>query len=128
MTVQELNSEFGIPGKVTFYNGKGGWPYVEISHNFSKANISLYGAHILNFIPTDRPDLLWNTHQAFFVDGKAIRGGVPVCWPWFGPHNTDNTKPAHGFGRLSFWNVLSTSILETGDIQLSLQLNSSNKW
>ena len=59
--------------------------------------------------------------------GKAIRGGIPVCFPWFGPHKTDSEKPQHGFARLMYWEVLKTTTLPSGETMVGLQLCSSEE-
>ena len=59
---------------------------------------------------------------SLFEEGKAIRGGIPVCFPWFGPHVSDSQKPAHGFARLMVWDVLETSMTVTGESKLRLGL------
>jgi glucose-6-phosphate 1-epimerase len=105
VTIEQLNSNFGIAGKVNFFSGKGGLPSVEINTKDAKAQISLYGAQLLSFIPQGQQDLIWMSDRSLFEEGKAIRGGIPLCFPWFGPHATDKTKPQHGFARLQYWQV-----------------------
>jgi glucose-6-phosphate 1-epimerase len=62
-----------------------------------------------------------------FEVGKPIRGGIPVCFPWFGPHKTDSEKPQHGFARLMYWDVLSTLTNASGETVVKLQLCSSEE-
>lgn len=77
----------------------------------AEAVIAHHGAHVLSFVPEGGQDLLWVSEQAIFKPGKAIRGGIPVCWPWFADHPTDSNMPAHGVARTSMWDLEST----TGD-------------
>jgi glucose-6-phosphate 1-epimerase len=70
-------------------------------------------------------DLLWMSPESNFEEGKAIRGGIPVCFPWFGPHKTDSEKPQHGFARLMYWEVANTSTNASGESVVRLQLSSS---
>jgi glucose-6-phosphate 1-epimerase len=125
MSIDELNKSFGIANELTFVSGKGGWAYAEVSNRFATAKISLYGAHVLNYVPARGRDLLWNTDKCIFEVGKPIRGGVPVCWPWFGPHATEPSYPAHGFARLSIWQVLSSSTTDKGETRLKLGMTDS---
>jgi len=78
-------------------------PVMEIETNWSVVKISPYGAHVLSFCPfeDDSRDLLWVSGKSNFIRGKAIRGGIPVCWPWFGGAGT----PAHGIARISMWEI-----------------------
>ncbi len=72
-----------------------------IENDYAAAEISQYGAQVLSFVPRGEKDLLFVSRCANFEAGKAIRGGIPVCWPWFGAAGT----PAHGVGRISLWEL-----------------------
>jgi len=65
----------------------------------SEALIYLHGAHLASFRTSEHGELLWMSEQAVYAPGKPIRGGVPVCFPWFGAHGTRSDLPAHGFAR-----------------------------
>lgn len=107
----------GVPGLAV----KGG--VVEVTNAHAAARISLQGAHVLTYGRTGRPPLLWLSKRAVFAPGKAVRGGVPVCWPWFGPHPTDAAQPAHGFARTAVWS-LEDARLEDGAHKLLFRLPS----
>ena len=64
-----------------------------------EALVYLHGAHVASFCTPDHGELLWVSEQAVYAAGKAIRGGVPICFPWFGAHPTRPELPAHGFAR-----------------------------
>jgi glucose-6-phosphate 1-epimerase len=122
MTIESLNKQFGIGASVTFHDGKGGLSVIHINTPHATTVISLYGAQALSFVPKDQKDVLWMSEHSHFENGKAIRGGIPVCFPWFGPHLTDKALPQHGFARLQQWEV--TSVEELRDeivIKLSLR-------
>ncbi|WP_026182348.1 D-hexose-6-phosphate mutarotase [Leeia oryzae] len=70
---------------------------------WGKTVIALQGAQLLSYTPTGDTDLLWLSPQAAFKTGKAIRGGIPVCWPWFGAHPQSSGQPAHGIARTAVW-------------------------
>ena len=79
---------------------------IQISNPFCEALISLHGAQVLKFhSKKHNKDLLWLSDLAKFETGKAIRGGIPLCFPWFGGHPTDANLPAHGFARNSLWQL-----------------------
>jgi glucose-6-phosphate 1-epimerase len=65
----------------------------------SEALVYLHGAHVASFATAEHGELLWVSEHAVYAPGKAIRGGVPLCFPWFGPHGADPAYPAHGFAR-----------------------------
>ena len=75
----------------------------------ARASVSLHGAQVLSYMPEGHEEVLWLSSAARIVSGKAIRGGIPVCWPWFGPHPSDASKPAHGFVRTRPWRVTGSA-------------------
>lgn len=107
--LEELNRKSSIPGRLEFVHGKEGFILAELCNPHSRCTVSLYGAHVLSFKPEGREDILWMSGSSFFEIGKPIRGGIPVCWPWFGAHTSDAAMPSHGFARISQWNVKSAS-------------------
>ncbi len=125
MDVNQLNQKFAIENHIKFTSGKGGWPYVHLENNGSTAFVSLYGAHVMHYTPKGEDDALWMSPTSFFEQGKPIRGGIPVCWPWFGPHDNDAAKPMHGFARLSIWEVVKTQVNSRGETDLILSLSDS---
>lgn len=85
-------------------------PCLVLESDKSRCKISLHGGHVLSFVPAGSEDLLWVSSKALFETGTAIRGGIPVCWPWFGPHPADASKPSHGFARTSSWRIQETGM------------------
>lgn len=100
-----LQDTFGISG-VEFKELAPCYPVIYIVNGFSDACIALHGAHVMSFTPKSHEPLLWLSDAAIYREGKAIRGGIPICWPWFGDH-PDNCLPAHGFARNQFWQLVS---------------------
>lgn len=78
-------------------------PIVRLVHGTDEALVALRGGHVVAWRHGGR-DMLWCT--ATRLEGKPLRGGIPVCWPWFGPHPTDATKPMHGIARTSPWELV----------------------
>lgn len=88
-----------------------------------RALVSRQGAQVLEFQASGKRPLLWLSEQAQYQPGKAIRGGIPLCFPWFGPHPDDAGKPAHGFARLRDWELVQAEKL--GEVMhLHFQLQS----
>lgn len=88
---------------------------LHINNSFATAEVALFGGHILSFTPkSDGRDRLWVSKKAILNGTKAIRGGVPICWPWFGDHPSDKTVPSHGYVRQQNWNVITSEDSETG--------------
>jgi glucose-6-phosphate 1-epimerase len=91
-----------------------GYPVLDIHHPTCTARIAQLGAHLMEWTPGGHKPVLYMSPEAVFREGKAIRGGVPVCWPWFGPHHTDASLPAHGFVRTRFWELTAASEGDAG--------------
>lgn len=70
----------------------------------SVAEVYDYGAHVWSWVLDGSP-VLWRSAESVFEHGRALRGGVPICWPWFGPGRSGNLTPAHGFARISEWTL-----------------------
>lgn len=98
---------------ITFTTHASGLALVSVRNKAASAEISTYGGHVLSYTPEGGENLLFLSKESYFTPGKPIRGGIPVCWPWFGPHKTDTTLPQHGFVRISQWRLVQTE--ETGD-------------
>lgn len=118
-TLSDL-SRFAIPGSVAIIAGAGGIPFIRVATPLARAEISLLGAHVTSFQPAGHSDLLWMSALSQFSPGKPIRGGIPLCWPWFGPHATEKALPGHGFVRLRIWELKELVQLSDGRILVRL--------
>jgi glucose-6-phosphate 1-epimerase len=125
--IDELDEKFSIEGEVGFAELEEELVFITVSNKYADADICLYGAHITSFKPHKSMDLLWMSPESSFEVGKPIRGGIPVCFPWFGPHKTDSEKPQHGFARLMYWDVVSTATNTDGESIVKLQLCTSEE-
>lgn len=121
-----LNQRFGVPGGITFTVGRGGFPEVTLVTEWGRAIASLYGGQVLSYVPQGTTtDVLFLSPQARYQPGTAIRGGVPICWPWFGPDPTGAGRPNHGFARDRPWQVCETRQQPDGSLQITLTLSPS---
>ncbi len=121
--IEKLNGAFGIAGLAKFEAGQGGLTRVAIATPLAEAHIYLHGAHVTHFQPRGEKPVLWVSGSSAFEDGKPIRGGVPICFPWFGGRAGDAASPAHGFVRLRDWKVRSLRALPGGEVELVLALD-----
>lgn len=103
-------NRYAIPEHLFFRFGPGGQIFADIRNRSASASVFLQGAHLTAFQPRSQYDpLIWLSEKSRFAVGKSIRGGVPVCWPWFGPHPDNPQFPAHGFARTHLWTVSDSS-------------------
>jgi glucose-6-phosphate 1-epimerase len=123
----QLNDQFGIDNSVVFKEDPEGNVRVEILNSYATASIMMQGAHLISWVPKDEQPVIWLSREAKFSTGKSIRGGIPVCWPWFGPHDSESSFPAHGFARTIPWQIIETRQLENGYTQLVFQIVQSEQ-
>lgn len=127
MTLQQLNTNFGIAPVLEFDSGVNGLPMIKIETPQASAVVSLYGAQLLSFQPKGvKNDLLFLSEKANYKIGEAIRGGVPICWPWFSREKPKPHLPNHGFARIAMWHVAATS-QQDDIVQLRLILKDDAK-
>ncbi len=117
-----LNRTFGCGGQIVFKAGPGGLAVAEVSNAHGTAVIALQGAHVMIWAPRNEAPVIWLSRAAKFAPGRSIRGGVPVCWPWFGPHASDAKFPGHGFARTVMWDVIGTEALGDGSTRLTFRI------
>ena len=90
------------------------YPVYEIDHLTCKARVALHGAHVMSWRPQGEEEVLYLSPDAVYREGKAIRGGIPICWPWFNAHPTDPDAPSHGIARTRFWEMIGAEEDEDG--------------
>ena len=108
-----------MAGRIEIVTGHGGLPLVKITTPWSTAEIYPHGAHVAGFQKNGEPPLIFLSAKSYFASGKPIRGGVPICYPWFG--NRDG-EPSHGFARLTEWQLVKTSAATDGTVTVTLAL------
>jgi glucose-6-phosphate 1-epimerase len=107
-----------LPSHVRQENGPGGLPVLRVTNALGHAEVLLHGAHVLSFKPAGAQPVLWLSAHSPFAEGKAVRGGVPVCWPWFGP----DPRSMHGFARYRPWKLAEAAQLADGRTRVTLAL------
>lgn len=126
--INDLNKNFSFEDgnhSLRFKIGEGDIPIVEIRNEQASATISLQGAHVLSWKPVNEEEIIWLSNDARFALGKSVRGGIPICWPWFGTHESNTSFPAHGFARTVLWQVIDTKALSAGETQITFRLDTT---
>ncbi len=121
-SVATLNEKFGIGTELRFATVADGFNVAVITNSHAAASIAIQGAQILTWTPRREKPVIWLSPGAKFVVGKSVRGGVPVCWPWFGAHASEASFPAHGFARTIPWEVTASQRLKSGATKIAFRL------
>jgi glucose-6-phosphate 1-epimerase len=122
--IDALNSRFGIPGIVQIVSGNGGLPKVRVTSRLASAELYLHGAHVTSWQPADAEEVIFLSEHSLWEDGRAIRGGIPVCFPWFRAKADDPHAPAHGVVRTREWRLDSINAEEDGSVIVSFSTES----
>ena len=123
-----LNTQFGIKGHLGFIKDASGLVVAKIDNDQGSASLCLQGAHLMTWQPkSQKTPVVWLSKDAKLAAGKSIRGGAPVCWPWFGAHPVESAFPGHGYARTVPWRVIESGIEPCGATRLSLRLVASDK-
>ena len=116
-----LKRRFASADFLSFSEKAPGFIAIDVKTAFSTASIALQGAHVMTWQPKGQKPVIWLSKAAKFAPGKSIRGGVPVCWPWFGPHATEAAYPGHGFARTIPWLLVDAWKLPDGRVRLEFE-------
>jgi glucose-6-phosphate 1-epimerase len=103
--LSELNRRFEIPGIAKIVDGRVGLACVKITTPRASGEIYLHGAHVTSWKPAGTEEVLYVSSKSKWQDGSAIRGGIPVCFPWFSTRAEDPRSPAHGLVRTNSWEL-----------------------
>lgn len=106
-TVSDLDRKFGMAGVARVVQGNGGLTTVRVETPAASGEMYLHGAHVTSWQPARGQEILFRSPHSRWQDGRAIRGGVPICFPWFGDKADDPHAPAHGFVRTKEWQLES---------------------
>ena len=113
-TLQDL-LQFEIPGVLTFAPAQGGLLAAHITTPAAEAIVYVQGAHLTHWQPQGFSPVLFLSDRSEFTAGKAIRGGIPVIFPWFGDRSDGHSGPAHGFARISGWHLAFAGLSGSSD-------------
>lgn len=122
LSIQTLNQQFALGDFLKFADHPSGLMMGLVKTPLCEARFFLQGAHVSHFHPThtQRP-ILFMSEAAVYEPGRPIRGGIPICFPWFSSHPTQPTLPAHGWARTSVWQVTSTRFA-SNQLEITLTL------
>jgi glucose-6-phosphate 1-epimerase len=125
--LDSLNDRYGREGRLVFAATPQGLIFADISNELCRGRVYLQGGHVTEYQPTGQDPVLWVSSGSLYEAGRAIRGGIPICWPWFGNHPTDPGKPAHGFARTALWQPVATCYGTKGETSITLALSDSQE-
>ena len=112
-----------LPDGARLEKGPGGLDRLVLSASDGEAVVYLQGAHAAQFQPRGERPVLWMSAQSRFEPGKPIRGGVPICFPWFGPKAGAPDAPPHGFARILSWTIRAVTPEADGRLRAVLELS-----
>jgi glucose-6-phosphate 1-epimerase len=113
-----------LPAGVVLDSGRGGLARLSIDTDICAAELYLHGAHLCQWQPRSQPKpVLWMSDASRFETGAPIRGGVPICFPWFGPKAGAPSAPVHGLARTSAWNLDGATLEADGSVNARLSLD-----
>jgi glucose-6-phosphate 1-epimerase len=120
--LDELQTRHGISGAVRFEGRKNGLVCAIITTPQAEALVYLHGAHVAHYQPRGERPVLFMSERSRFEPGAAIRGGVPIVFPWFGPKAGEPSAPMHGFARFTEWRLEAATQAADGSVTLVLAL------
>ena len=110
MDIAQLHENYAIPGHLSFDQHEG-LTRVHVQVAGSSATIYLHGAHLTHWQPAGQEPVIFLSEKSDFAAGKAIRGGVPICFPWFGARSDGKTGPSHGYARIQEWEMIFAALV-----------------
>lgn len=114
-----------LPASVSVIEGRGGLTALAISTPQCTGEVYLNGAHVTAWQPTGQQPVLWMSESSVYAEGEPLRGGVPVCAPWFGTGRNGDKTPAHGWFRLAAWQLAAAEDVE-GTVRLTFRLDGAD--
>jgi glucose-6-phosphate 1-epimerase len=121
MNPQQLSAEFGVKGIVKF-SEQGGLAKAVVSQGGVQGELFLQGATVTAWQPAGARPVIFTSPNAVFAPGTAIRGGIPIIFPWFGPKQDEPKAPQHGFVRAAPWKLESVETSRPGEVSLRLSI------
>ncbi len=123
--IQSLNQKFAIPQIATFSLGNGQLPRLNLTTQHANLEIYLQGATLTNYQPHQQKPILFTSPKSNYQPHKAIRGGIPICFPWFAQNNQNKDLPMHGLARTATFTPLDITPHQDQSITATFQLKSS---
>lgn len=114
--------QFDIGSALRFESTPGGLVRAVIHTAAAEGELYLQGAHVTQWTPRGAKPVLFMSSKSLFAPGKAVRGGIPVIYPWFGAREDGKTGQAHGVARTTLWTVEATRLSESGDVEITMTL------
>jgi len=121
MDINQLNEHFGLPGVLAFQATASGLIRADVTTPHATATVYLQGAHVAAWQPAEHKPVIFTSRKTELKPGKAIRGGVPIAFPWFANRHDGKTGPSHGFARIQDW-TLAFAALAGEDLHLTFTL------
>lgn len=118
MDIKSLQEQFRSNKALTFRQHNDDLIFIDISNSYANATVCLQGAQVIQWTPVGHEPVIWVSGNSYYQTGRSVRGGIPICWPWFGDHVTDASLPAHGFVRAKKWALESADQIVDGSTQL----------
>lgn len=129
-TLDDLNDRSAISGIAKIVAGNGGLPKIQITSPEASAEIYLHGAQLTSWLSAGSEEVIFLSEHSRWEEGRAIRGGIPICFPWFRAKADDPKAPAHGFVRTRTWQLESLT-REQDHVVVTLSCHSdeqSRRW
>jgi glucose-6-phosphate 1-epimerase len=122
--IDALNRRFGISGVAQVVSGNGGLPKILVTTPAASAEIYLHGAQVTAWRPAGAEEVIFVSEKSHWEDGHPIRGGIPICFPWFRAKTDDHKAPAHGVVRTREWRLESIAAEENGSVSVACSTES----
>ena len=119
MDAKQLAAEFGVRDVVDFAE-QGGLVKAVVSRDGMRGELFLQGATVTAWQPPGERPVIFTSPNAIFAPGTAVRGGVPIIFPWFGPKRDEPKAPQHGFVRAAPWKLEAVETSRPGEVTLRL--------
>ena len=125
-SITDFENRFGHHTGLTFKQSDG-LIQLFVQNTAATATIALQGAQLIQWQPDNHAEVIWLSNASKPATGKSLRGGIPVCWPWFGAHKNHSGFPAHGFARYQQWQLESINSNSASSTELTFSLPSENQ-
>jgi glucose-6-phosphate 1-epimerase len=119
--INQLKEHFGIPGVLDFHATASGLVYASVTTQHATATVYIQGAHLTAWQPQGQQPPIFLSRKSDLAPGKAIRGGIPIAFPWFAARHDGKPGPSHGFARIQDWTLVFAA-MAGDDLHLTFTL------